>query len=230
MSRGPVRLAARPSLYVHRAISVSEYPTPPVTGSQSATSPWRRIPNGLSASRIVVVPILAILLVRYKHGSWIPALVFGCAAWTDQLDGFVARTWSLESVFGKLLDPLADKLLIGATIFFLSLSHRLPWFALPLLISRHLLLWLGYTIFPRSSMLSPRQSGKISAFILYVSIALIIVASRTPVWLSCVFWLGVSLAFTDVALDARQILAAQNDRRPRRSARRAAIARGQPAP
>src|SRR5258708_371547 len=155
----------------------SECPTAnvrrPVTGRHSVTSPRRHVPNGLTVSRMIVTPILAMLLVRYKYGSWIPALVFGCAALTDLLDGFVARMWSVKSAFGKLADPLADKLLIGAAILFLILSHRLPWFALLLLALRHLLLWGGYTIFPRSHMLSPRWWGKTCASVLYVSISLI---------------------------------------------------------
>ena len=91
----------------------------------------QQLPNALTLARLVVIPVFAVLLLTSDGGrSWAAAIVFGAAALTDQIDGFLARRWRVESSFGKIADPLADRLLIDTAVILLWHAGRLPWVAL----------------------------------------------------------------------------------------------------
>ncbi len=87
----------------------------------------RKIPNILTFSRIVVIPFLVAsfyindffpdLDVRMAH--WVAAGLFALASVTDFFDGYLARAWKVESQLGKLLDPIADKLIVATAIILL---------------------------------------------------------------------------------------------------------------
>lgn len=98
--------------------------------------------NRLTIIRILIVPVFMVLfLVRIPGGEWFAAGVFALAAMTDGLDGWIARSRNQVTTMGKLLDPLADKLLISAaliTLVSLKPTWALhPWIA-TLIISREL--------------------------------------------------------------------------------------------
>ena len=95
--------------------------------------PHAQLPNVLSVARICAVPLLVWLLDRPSQGYALMAfLLFFCASMTDILDGYLARKYNLESPLGKLLDPLADKLLVVSALLMLALINREPgipgWF------------------------------------------------------------------------------------------------------
>ncbi|MDR3673303.1 MAG: CDP-diacylglycerol--glycerol-3-phosphate 3-phosphatidyltransferase [Holophaga sp.] len=87
------------------------------------------LPNYLSFARILMVPILVVvLLTRVTNHELIGVLVFWVASLTDLLDGYLARRWKQVTTLGKLLDPLADKLLIsGALISLVELDLAPAW-------------------------------------------------------------------------------------------------------
>ncbi|MEN8212250.1 MAG: CDP-diacylglycerol--glycerol-3-phosphate 3-phosphatidyltransferase [Thermodesulfobacteriota bacterium] len=88
-------------------------------------------PNFMTMSRIVAVPVIVILLMyETKITTFIAAGVFSLASITDYLDGYLARTLGLTSELGKLLDPLADKLLVAsALVMLVSLDFMPAWIA-----------------------------------------------------------------------------------------------------
>jgi len=88
-------------------------------------------PNQLTLFRIGVVPILLILFPLPFQGVKIfCAILFAVASFTDWLDGFVARTYHVESKLGAVLDPIADKLLMTSAIVMLTAELRIwPWMA-----------------------------------------------------------------------------------------------------
>jgi CDP-diacylglycerol--glycerol-3-phosphate 3-phosphatidyltransferase len=90
------------------------------------------VPNVLTVVRILLVPVLVVaLLEATPHGSWVAAAVFALAAVTDTLDGYLARSRSSVTNFGKVMDPIADKLLIAAALISLvSLNRVEPWVAM----------------------------------------------------------------------------------------------------
>ncbi len=84
------------------------------------------VPNVLTMLRIVAVPVLVVaLLDETPDGDVIAAAVFALAALTDGLDGYIARRRSQITTFGKLMDPLADKLLVIAALISLVSLDRL---------------------------------------------------------------------------------------------------------
>lgn len=97
------------------------------------------ISNALTVSRIFMVPVIALLLI---HDSLIQSLIaagiFGVAMVTDFLDGYYARKYHQESDLGKLLDPLADKFLVGSVLIMLIPLNRIPALIVALIIAREL--------------------------------------------------------------------------------------------
>jgi cardiolipin synthase len=94
------------------------------------------LPNLLTLSRILAIPI--VIATFYIHGDyarWFACALFSAAAVTDWLDGHMARRWSQQSEIGRFLDPIADKLLVAATLLMLTATGRLPYGAvLPALV------------------------------------------------------------------------------------------------
>jgi CDP-diacylglycerol--glycerol-3-phosphate 3-phosphatidyltransferase len=90
------------------------------------------LPNALTLARILLVPVLVVALtVETPGGSTIAAAVFALAALTDGLDGYVARSRQAITNFGKVMDPVADKLMIAAALISLvSLDRLEPWVAM----------------------------------------------------------------------------------------------------
>src|SRR6266540_3446862 len=107
-------------------------------------APRGYIPNALTILRLVLIPAFVALVLTSDRGhSWSAAIVFGAAGVTDQIDGWLARRWRVESEFGKVADPLADRLMIDAAVVLLFLAGRLPWAALLVLLVRDGVLFLG---------------------------------------------------------------------------------------
>src|SRR5919109_4909753 len=90
------------------------------------------LPNALTLLRIMLVPVLVVTLtVETPGGSVVAAVVFALAALTDGLDGYIARSRQSITTFGKVMDPVADKLLIAAALISLvSLDRVAAWVAM----------------------------------------------------------------------------------------------------
>ena len=90
------------------------------------------IPNILTLLRIVLIPVLVV--VFYMPGQWsyqLSAAIFGLAALTDWLDGYLARRWEQTTAFGAFLDPVADKLMVAVALVLLVQDNPSPLFAVP---------------------------------------------------------------------------------------------------
>src|SRR3954469_25511214 len=156
----------------------------------------RWLPNALTIARLVMIPVFIGLVLTSGGGhSWAAAIVFGVAAITDQVDGWLARRWHVESEFGKVADPLADRLMIDAAVVLLVIADRLPWIALAVVAARDLLLIGGYRlVVPRGYELSVNALGKAATWILYLAIGCIMVTSKGTHWPLWLFWAGLMLA------------------------------------
>src|SRR5262249_16812751 len=115
------------------------------TGTVSA--PLRQLPNALTVLRFLAIPVFAVLfLAAGDQPAWAPRLLFGAAAGADQLDGWLARGWRVESQFGKIADPLADRLMIGVAVVLMWAEGRLPALAALIVLARDALLLAGYKV------------------------------------------------------------------------------------
>jgi CDP-diacylglycerol--glycerol-3-phosphate 3-phosphatidyltransferase len=157
-----------------------------------------QIPNALTILRLAAIPLFIVLLAPADGGkSWPAAIVFAAAGVTDQLDGWLARRWHVESRFGTIADPLADRLMIDTAVVLLWLHDRLPWPALALILVRDVVLVAGYKLLvPRGYELSVSFLGKVSTWILYAALALMMMTSAGTDFPYVLFWIGLALAMT----------------------------------
>ncbi len=97
------------------------------------------LPNTLSLMRLALIPVVVICLYfPGRLGSFLAAVFFAAAAFTDLLDGFLARRYKTVTHVGKFLDPLADKLLVSVTMIMLIPLGRIPAWIVILIIAREM--------------------------------------------------------------------------------------------
>ena len=163
--------------------------------TRAVPAPLAQLPNALTLFRLVLIPIFVALVLASDQGhSWPAAIVFGVAAITDQVDGFLARRWRVESQFGKVADPLADRLMIDAAVILLWHAGRLPWVAL-VVPARDLVLVAGYRlVVDRGYELAVNLAGKAATWLLYASLGFVMVTHEGDDWPLWIFWAGVALA------------------------------------
>lgn len=92
------------------------------------------IPNLLTYGRILAVPLLiaVMLLLEGANARWTAAALFVIASVSDFLDGYLARVWDQQSALGRMLDPIADKLLVGAALLMLVYDDTITgWSIIP---------------------------------------------------------------------------------------------------
>ena len=161
----------------------------------------QQLPNALTLARLVVIPIFAALILTSDGGrSWAAAILFGAAAVTDQIDGFLARRWRVESSFGKIADPLADRLLIDTAVILLWHADRLPWVALAIP-ARDLLLIVSTPFAVRHGYrFEVNLLGKAATWLLYASLAFVLVTDPDADWPLWIFWTGFALAVASLVV------------------------------
>jgi CDP-diacylglycerol--glycerol-3-phosphate 3-phosphatidyltransferase len=157
-------------------------------------APLAQLPNALTLSRLLLIPVFVVLMVQAGDAhSWPAGIVFGVAGVTDQIDGFLARAWHVESRFGKIADPLADRLMIDAAVVLLVAYGRLPWAGLVVVAARDLLLLVGWRVLaPRGIELDVNLLGKAATWILYAAVAFRIVTHDHTSWPLWLFWIGLA--------------------------------------
>src|SRR5207249_7034366 len=85
----------------------------------------QHVPNAITVSRILLIPVFVLVFLEpTANRSLAAAAVFGLAALTDAVDGYIARRWGHITRLGKLLDPIADKLLVLTALFLLVDQDR----------------------------------------------------------------------------------------------------------
>lgn len=99
------------------------------------------LPNLLTLARVAAVPLIVIIMLSDSRaaGLW-AAAIFGAAAVTDFIDGWLARKWGVVTVLGKFLDPLADKLIVMAALIMLIPLGRIPAWAVFLVLGREIII------------------------------------------------------------------------------------------
>src|SRR3546814_6080320 len=89
------------------------------------------IPTWLTLLRILMIPVLVLVFyLPYKWTNFAATAVFGLAAITDWLDGWIARRYHQYSAFGAFLDPVADKLMVAVALFLIVQGHPTAWMGL----------------------------------------------------------------------------------------------------
>ena len=173
--------------------------------TRAIPAPLAQLPNALTLGRLALIPVFVVLMVEAGDAhSWPAGILFGVAGVTDQIDGFLARRWHVESRFGKIADPLADRLMIDAAVILLAYYERLPWIGLAVIIGRDVLLLVGARVLqPRGIELDVNTVGKAATWILYAAIGCRIVTHPSTQWPLYLFWVGLALAVFAAVLYVR---------------------------
>ena len=142
----------------------------------------KNLPNLLTFLRILMIPVVLVFLERGGPRDCIyAAVVYGLAALTDLLDGWLARRRGLVSVLGKFLDPLADKLIVAAVLVWLVSMGRMPAWAVVLLLSREITITALRSIASSEGLvISAGSGGKLKTALQMVGIICLIVGYPYP--------------------------------------------------
>ncbi|MGZ8702788.1 MAG: CDP-diacylglycerol--glycerol-3-phosphate 3-phosphatidyltransferase [Gaiellaceae bacterium] len=169
--------------------------------SRAIPVPLAQLPNALTLLRLALVPVFIAVFASAGDGSsWAAGWIFLVAGVTDQVDGWLARRWRVESQFGKLLDPLADRLMIDAAVILLWLDDKMPWYGALIIVLRDVILVGGYKLLvPRGYELNVSTLGKLATWILYLSVGILLVVGHATEWPLWLFWIGLALAIAAAA-------------------------------
>jgi cardiolipin synthase len=142
------------------------------------------LPNTLTVARIFAVPLLiAAFYLPAPAAAWVTMAVFVAASVTDWVDGWLARRWEQQSDFGKVLDPIADKLLVAAALFMLAAFDRL---SVPSLVAAIAILGREILVSGLREFLAGRASlpvtllAKWKTAVQMIAIAVLLVAPAAP--------------------------------------------------
>lgn len=155
-----------------------------------------QLPNALTVARLAAIPLFVVLILRADEGhSTAAGILFGACAFTDQIDGWLARRWRVESEFGKLADPLADRLMIDAGVVLLGVAGRLPWWAVAIVLARDLVLIAGSRYAMRSGHeFTVSLLGKAATWVLYSSIVAVLATEAGTRFPLVLFYVGVGMS------------------------------------
>jgi len=159
------------------------------------------LPNALTLSRIFLIPVFVLVFLEpTPKRSLAAAAVFGLAALTDAVDGYLARRWGTVTRLGKLLDPIADKLLILTALFLLvDFDVVEAWVAI-VLAGRELVVTGLRTVAAREGIdLTPETTGKVKMVAQVVAILFLILDKAVPASLNFLHW-GTLILFLSLAL------------------------------
>jgi CDP-diacylglycerol--glycerol-3-phosphate 3-phosphatidyltransferase len=151
------------------------------------------VPNVLTVLRIVAVPVLVVVLLgAIPGGDAVAAAVFALAALTDGLDGYIARSQGSVTTFGKLMDPLADKLLIvAALVSLVSLDRLAAWVAMVIISREIAVTGLRSLAAERGVVMAASWLGKVKTALQVAAVLALIVANPAPVWVNVLVYAAV---------------------------------------
>jgi CDP-diacylglycerol---glycerol-3-phosphate 3-phosphatidyltransferase len=182
------------------------------------------VPNVLTLVRFVAVPVLVVaLLGAIPGGDALAAAVFALAAVTDGLDGYIARSQGSVTTFGKLMDPLADKLLIVAALVSLVSLDRLEAWVAMVIISRELAVTgLRTLAAERGVVIAASWLGKVKTALQVAAVLALIVVNPAPLWANLLVYAAVAatvISGVDYFFGLRGIIEEQRRASPRTAPR-----------
>lgn len=201
-----------------------------MTAAVTRASTWN-VANALTVFRLALVPlfVLALLAEGGDDDTWrvVAVVIFAVASYTDRIDGQLARSRNLETPFGKLADPIADKALIGAALLGLSSLGELPWWVTLVIMVREVGVTLLRFWVIRHGVIPASRGGKVKTLLQGFAIGCYLLplsgwAATGRAWL-----MAVAVAVTVVtgvdyvarALTLRQTSARAEMKRARKAAR-----------
>ena len=174
------------------------------------------LPNALTIARLAALPALLIVLIRAEGPTSVPAaVIFGAVGATDFLDGILARRLGAESRFGRIADPLADRLLVLVGLVGVILLDRLNPIGPAILMLREVGIVAAYAwLLRRGVEMRVDMAGKVSSALTMVATGGAILLDQA--WVNVLFWIAVALAVATLLNYSREAATALRARgRPR---------------
>lgn len=138
-------------------------------------SPWN-LPNAITTLRILLVPLFVWFLFEADDKGdwqrWVALVLFILAISTDGVDGAIARKKGLVTNLGKILDPIADKALIGGALVALSILGEVPWWATAAILARELGITAYRFIVIRKRVVAASGGGKLKTILQSITVGL----------------------------------------------------------
>jgi len=159
------------------------------------------IPNILSIIRILLVPLfVTVYFSEIQFSNIYAALVYVVAGVTDMLDGLIARKYNLTSKLGKVLDPLADKLITFTVIICITIDKVIPLWAVVVFAVKELLMGLGGLIIHKkiADVPSSNYLGKSSTVIFFLVCTVLMVFRGIPADVANIL-IAIAIGFTLIA-------------------------------
>ncbi len=132
------------------------------------------LPNAITSIRIALVPLFIWLIFAFDAkdviGKWIVVAAFILLSVTDSIDGQIARRRNLITDLGKLLDPIADKFLLGGALVSLSLLNQIPWWITTLILIREFGITAYRLVVAKRRVLAASTGGKVKTVLQSVTI------------------------------------------------------------
>ena len=154
------------------------------------------LPNALTMLRILLVPVLVVaLLNETDNGDLLAAFVFALASFTDAIDGYLARARNAITTFGKLMDPIADKLLIiAALVALVSLNRVAAWVAMVIIVRELTVTVTRMQANQQGVVIAASWWGKAKTIVQVAAIfCLIAVGFPSPVWVDALVYGAVAI-------------------------------------
>jgi CDP-diacylglycerol--glycerol-3-phosphate 3-phosphatidyltransferase len=153
------------------------------------------LPNFLTLLRILAAPVVVVaLLGETPNGDALAAGVFALAALTDGLDGYIARSRDAVTTFGKLMDPVADKLLIAAALVSLvSLERLAAWVAMVIIAREFAVTVMRVIAAERGIVIAASWMGKAKTVLQIAAVFALIAANPAPAWVDVLVYAAVAV-------------------------------------
>jgi CDP-diacylglycerol--glycerol-3-phosphate 3-phosphatidyltransferase len=175
------------------------------------------VPNALTVLRILLVPVLVVVLLDETSSSWLAAAVFALASVTDMIDGYIARARRQITTFGKLMDPVADKLLIIAALVVLVSQDRIPtWIAMVIIAREFAVTVTRLAATGQGVVISANWWGKAKTIVQVAAIFFAIGFDPTPVGVKVLLYVAVAITVVsgvDYFFGLRRLLREAEERR-----------------
>jgi len=183
------------------------------------------VPNALTVMRILLVPVLVVaLLDETANGDLFAAIVFALASFTDAVDGWLARRSGSITTFGKLMDPVADKLLIlAALIALVSLNRVAAWVAMVIIAREFAVTATRMAATQQGIVIAANWWGKAKTIVQVGVIFLLITFPDTPPWLEALVYVMVAITIVsgvDYFFGLRRLMREADENRAAKAAKR----------
>lgn len=162
--------------------------------TRDSSAPWWNIANVITMARIAMVPFFLAALLIPDGVVWrlVALVIFLVAAITDRLDGYLARSRGLVTNLGKILDPIADKVLTGGALVALSWLGELPWWVTVVILGREFAITVMRFIVIRIAVLPASRGGKLKTVTQIVAISLwLLPLTSLPGFVTVVAWIAM---------------------------------------